>query len=112
MAQNRNKLIDLFIGNFSNAVLHAILEKAADHKEYSGKYRKESLNSLEIAKKYRDKINPAHAPLPEKDMAYVRNKIINKIKAELRLRIAKGYDNLDVHSVENDVDKLLKNADI
>ena len=30
MTQNRNKLIDLFIGNIANAVVHKILEQAVD----------------------------------------------------------------------------------
>ena len=51
MVQNRNKLIDLFVGNISNSVIHKILEKAADNKELSDKYQKELLTSLNIAKK-------------------------------------------------------------
>ena len=46
MAQNRNKLIDLFIGNLVNAVLHRILEKAIlDSLEIAVKYKKEIKNS-------------------------------------------------------------------
>lgn len=30
MPQNRNKLIELFIGNIVNAIVHDILEKAID----------------------------------------------------------------------------------
>ena len=35
MSQNRNKLIILFIGNVSNAIVHEILEKAINNKENS-----------------------------------------------------------------------------
>ena len=55
MTQNRNKLIDLFIGNISNSVVHEILEKAIDNEEISRRYEKELTTSLEIAKKYREK---------------------------------------------------------
>ncbi len=40
MVQNRNKLIDLFIGNISNSIVHKILEKAIDNKEIASKYER------------------------------------------------------------------------
>ena len=58
MTQNRKKLIDLFIGNISNSIVHKILEKAIDNNEIINKYIKEQNISLEIAKKYRERINP------------------------------------------------------
>jgi len=72
MSQNRNKLIDLFVGNISNSVVHMILEKAIDEdnlrKHYDKidednlrkHYDKEFSISLDIAKNYREKINPKH----------------------------------------------------
>ena len=68
MSQNRNKLLDLFISNLSNAVLHRILEKAIGLPEIINKYDKEIKNSWEIAKIYREKINPKTPPFPEKDL--------------------------------------------
>ncbi|MEK6830761.1 MAG: hypothetical protein AABX77_01930 [Nanoarchaeota archaeon] len=65
MPQNRNKLIDLFIGNISNAIIHEILERAIDQEEIADRYRKELNNSLNKAKEYREKINPTNAILPD-----------------------------------------------
>ncbi|HLC57016.1 MAG TPA: hypothetical protein VJH95_00430 [Candidatus Nanoarchaeia archaeon] len=90
MAQNRNKLIELFIGNLSNAVLHSMLEKAISNNELAGRYRQELITSLSIAKKYREKINPLHEPLPSKDKEYIKDKVIKKVKAGLAVRKAKG----------------------
>ena len=112
MVQNRNKLIDLFIGNISNSILHEILEKATDDQELSNKYNKELLNSLEIAKKYREKINPINATLLDKDVGYVKTKITNKVRAELMLRISKGYENIDLGLIEDLVDKALKDTHV
>lgn len=67
MPQNKNKLIELFIGNISNAIVHNILEKAIDKEEIAEKYRKELITSFEVAKKYREKINPINTPLPIKE---------------------------------------------
>ncbi|MBI3623701.1 hypothetical protein HY212_06515 [Candidatus Pacearchaeota archaeon] len=107
MVQNRNKIIDIFIGNLANSIVHIILEKAIKKdKDYlSDKYRKEFITSFEVAKRYRDKINPIKVPLPEKDASYIKEKIIKKIKAELRVRILKGYENIDLNEVENKVEK-------
>jgi hypothetical protein len=114
MTQNRNKLIELFIGNISNSVVHIILEKAIEKEKgyLADKYRKESVNSFELAKKYREKINPIISPLPEKDFLYIKNKIIVKVKAELRVRILKGYDNLNLDIVEQEVNKFLRDMNI
>ena len=64
-------------------------------------------NSFEIAKRYREKINPADKTLPVHDIR-IREKIINKVKAELSLRIQKGYTNIDLSLVERLVDEYLK----
>ena len=112
MVQNRKKLIDLFIGNISNSIVHKILEKATDNKDLADKYNKELLNSLNIAKRYRNKINPVNAHFPNKDTEYIRNRIANKIKAELLLRISKGYKNIDLSLVEELVDAALKDTNV
>jgi len=39
---NRNKLLELFISNIANAIIHKILEKAIDKPDISEKYNKES----------------------------------------------------------------------
>lgn len=106
--QNRSKLIELFIGNISNAIVHKILEKAITQEEITNKYQKETRNSWEIAKIYREKINPKQTSLPDKDLSSIRNKIINNVKSELLLRISKGYSNIDLSLIKLFVDEALK----
>jgi len=106
MGQNRNKLIDLFIGNSSNAIVHRILEKAVlslNNPEVAGRYRTELTTSYEIAKKYREKINPQNEPLPEKDSAEIKDKILRRVNNELGKRISAGYKNIDLGSVEKEI---------
>lgn len=98
MALNRKKLVDLFIGNISNAILHRILEKAIEDEVIRKYYDKEFLNSFEIAKKYREKINPVDSKLP--DSSEIKNIIIKKVNNELKIRILKGYKNIDLSLVE------------
>ena len=112
MAQNKNKLINLFIGNASNSVVHKILEKAIKKEELTNKYRKKLIASFEIAKRYRDKINPSHTHLPEKDVLYIKDKLIKRVKAELSLRISKGYENINLEDVEKEVDEILRNLEV
>ena len=107
MTQNRNKLIDLFIGNIANAVVHKILEQAVEDELLRKYYDKELRNSFDIAKRYREKINPINRPLPEKDIAQIKSKVINKVNSELKLRIDKGYKNINLGLVESIVDKML-----
>lgn len=112
MTQNRKKLIDLFIGNISNSIVHRILEKAIDNEDIINKYVKEQNISLEIAKRYREKINPINIKLPDKDIDYIKNKIINKVKAELMSRISKGYKNINLNLIEDIVDETLKELEL
>jgi len=114
MVQNRNKLIDLLIGNLYNAVLHRILEKAIIQKkpEIAGGYNKEVKNSWEIAKSYREKINPKTNALPIEDMEFIRKKVINRVKSELLIRISKGYENLRLDEVDAIVDIVMKEIKI
>lgn len=107
MTQNKSKIIDLFIGNLANAIVHKILEEAVDDEVIRKYYDKELLNSLKIAKNYREKINPANKPLPEKDVGYIKDKIKNKVNSELRIRISKGYKNINLDLVENTINKML-----
>ncbi|MBI5064889.1 hypothetical protein HZA97_01510 [Candidatus Woesearchaeota archaeon] len=100
MVQNKKKLIDLFVGNLSNAIVHKILEKAIDDENISNKYVKEVKNSWEIAKKYREKINPVSDPLPKKYSEEIRKKVVGRILIELNLRISRGYTNINLGLVE------------
>lgn len=105
---NKNKLIDLFVANIANSVVHKILEKAIDKEEIAERYSKEIKNSWEIAKKYREKINPVNSPLPDKDIEEIRKRIENKVKRELKLRIEKGYENINLELVKDFVEETLK----
>ena len=114
MVQNRNKLIDLLIGNLSNAVLHRILEKAIiqEKPEIAGKYNKEIKNSCEIAKAYREKINPQTSALPVKGIEFIRKRVISRVNSEISVRILKGYENLRLDEVNIAVDTAMKEIKI
>ena len=112
MVHNRNKLINLFIGNAANAVLHRILENAINDEAIAQRYVKEATTSLSLAKAYRKKIHPISIPLPIKDSGYTQQKIIKKVKVELSLRIEKGYEHLDRALVEPFVKHLLQEAQV
>ena len=99
MSQNRNKLIDLLIGNLSNAILHRILEKAIKIEEIAARYKKEIGNSWEIAKASREKINPPFN-FPSKDVLEIKEKLIRRISSELAIRISKGYKNINLEDVK------------
>ncbi len=109
---NRNKLISLFASNLANVIVHRILEKAIDKPEIAKVYIKEVKNSFEIAKRYREKINPIDKTLPNHDIEDLREKIINKVKAELNIRIKRGYTNINLSLVEEFVNDYLKELNI
>ena len=46
MTQNRNKFIEIFIGNISNAIVHEILEKSIKQDFLVDKYRKEKFGEI------------------------------------------------------------------
>lgn len=112
MNQNRNKLIELFVGNITNAIVHQVLEKAIKNTEIANKYVKEFKTSWEIAQKYREKINPADTPLPDRDLSEIKNKIIKKANAKLQERINQGYENIGLKLVEEYVMKALRELNI
>lgn len=111
MSQNRNKLIELFIGNLTNAVLHKILEKAIKQEEIAKKYEKEIKNSWAIAKSYREKINPP-SNFPLKDVLEIKDRLIRRINSELSIRISKGYKNLSLDDVEAEIETALNEMKI
>ncbi len=108
MSQNRNKLIDLFVGNISNSAVHMILEKAIDEDNLRKHYDKEFSISLDIAKSYRKKINPKNTSFHGKEVKDIKDKIIKKVRAELNLRISKAYQNINLELIEPTVNKILK----
>ncbi len=112
MVQNRKKIIELFVGNISNAIVHDILEKAIDDEEISNKYQKEINISFNKAKEYREKINPKYSPLPEKDIEHIKSQIRNKVISKLNQRISQKYENIDLNLIEELIDKSLRNTNI
>lgn len=107
MVQNRNKLIDLFLGNLANAVIHEILGKAIDDENIRNHYSRELQASIDKARAYREKINPANAVLPDKDTGIIYDKLVSKVKVELQLRIARGYKNINMDLVDATARKFL-----
>ncbi|MBS3166431.1 hypothetical protein J4444_04880 [Candidatus Woesearchaeota archaeon] len=75
MSQNRNKLIELFIGNIANTILHKILEEAISDEGLLDYYKKEEVTSRNVAVVYREKINPKDSSLPEKDIDYIQERV-------------------------------------
>jgi len=106
--KNRGQLIEIFVSNLANSIVHQILEKATDEQIYIDGYGKEMRNSRQIAENYRGKINPIDMPLPVKDAEEVRQKLKSKVNAELRLRISGGYKNINLELVEELVSLALK----
>ncbi|MBS3091678.1 hypothetical protein J4217_04515 [Candidatus Pacearchaeota archaeon] len=106
-------MISFFIFSLNLWVFaHKILEKAIDKPEIATVYGKKVKNSLEIAKKYREKINPIDKVLPIHDIKDIREKVINRVKSELNLRITKRYININLSLVEKLVDISLKELKI
>jgi len=112
MTQNRNRLINLMVGNISNSIVHKILEMAINNEEISNRYNKELTTSLEIAKSYRERINPVNPPFPSKDIMYLKKRIRNKVRAELRMRISRGYKNINLDLIEEMIKNYLKDMKI
>lgn len=107
MTQNRNKLLDLLIGNLANAIIHKVLEESTEDELRKNYYNNELLNSVERAKNYREKINPINEPLPDQDATQIRKKVISKVEAELKRRAARGYENINFGAIEGVTDKFL-----
>ncbi|MFH1071978.1 MAG: hypothetical protein V1743_00960 [Nanoarchaeota archaeon] len=108
MEQNKNKLIRLFVGNISTAIVHQLLEQAIAEDIHRKHYEKECLHSFSLAKAYRGRIHPYQSPLSEKDQAAVKRKIKRNVTKELQLRIAKGYKGLDLNSIEPAIEAALQ----
>lgn len=109
---NRSKIINLFIGNISNSILHQILETAIDDENIRKHYNKELNISLDIAKRYREKINPVHCCLHSNDVEYIKDRIHHRVTSELRLRISKGYKNINLDLIDETINKFLKETNV
>jgi len=107
MPQNRPDLIKRFVGIASNTITHKILVKTELEDNIREHYEVEIERDIDIALKYRNKINPIESLLPEKDAQDIRDKILLKVKSELLKRKDKGY-NIDFSLVDEEVDRFLK----
>lgn len=108
MVHNRNKLLTLLIGNLVNAVVHRVLEEATTEEILRKRYDKESLVSYEVAKRYREQINPLQRCLSPEDAGQIRKEVIRRAYQELQTRISKGYQDVDITLIEPVLQKLLK----
>ena len=70
---NRNKLVENFIGNLSNAIVHEIFKRAVDDNTIRSRYLKELNTSMKTALEYRNKINPINSKLQGKDINYIKD---------------------------------------
>ncbi len=112
MSQNRSKLIQLLIGNIVNAIVHKVLEESVKEDILRKHYDKESLNSFQIAIKYREKINPIQRELPNKDINNIKEEVLKRVNKELKLRISKGYQGIDLNLAKKILEKSLKELKI
>ena len=112
MSRNRNKLITLLIGNLTNVVVHQVLENSVKEEILRKYYDKESLHSLEIAKRYREQINPIQRALPGIDVETIKGEILKRARNELLLRISKGYRGIELEALESILERLLEELKI
>jgi len=112
MSQNRNKLLQLLTANLVNLVVHRVLEESAKEEMLRNHYDKESSVSFEVAKKYREKINPLNRELPEHDLSKIKEEVFRKTNNELKLRISKGYEGIDLNLMEVILEKVLKELEM
>ena len=112
MSQNRNKLLQLLVGNLVNLVVHRVLEESAKEEILRNHYDKESVTSFEVAKKYREKINPIDRELPQRDLEQIKEQVFKRVNKELQMRMNKGYGGIDLDLVMNFLERELKNLEI
>ncbi len=108
MVHNRNKLLILLIGNLTNVVVHKVLEEATKEEILRKYYDKESLVSYEVAKRYREQINPFPRCLSEEDADEIKEEVIRRARQELQARISKGYQGIDLTLIEPVLQRLMK----
>jgi len=111
MSQNRPDLIKRFIGVASNIIAHKVLIKAELEEDLRKYYTKEIERDIDIALKYRNRINPVNRLLPKRDSKEIRDSIMLKVKAELLKRIDKGY-NVDLSKIDEEINNFLKEQNV
>jgi len=109
---NKSAIIERFTGQVATLIVHIIIDKSSESEEMHQKYVKEINNSLSLAEKYRNDINPIDRPLHSSDIEYIKQKIYGKVKAELQSRTLRGYENIQWDLINEEIDKLLKKLNI
>ncbi len=111
MSQNRPDIIKRFIGVASNIITHKVLIKAELEKDLRNYYTKEIERDIDIALKYRNKINPVNRMLPQRDSKEIKENILLKVKAELQKRVDKGYK-VNLSKIDEEIDNFLKEQNV
>lgn len=75
-------------------------------------YDRESLSSFEVARRYREKINPVQRELPENDVDKIKEEVFKRAGKELRLRIDKGYEGVKLGLLGEILEKVLEELKI
>ena len=102
----------LLIGNLTNVVVHRVLEKSVKEEILRNHYDKESLVSLEVAKRYRDQINPIERALPDIDVKEIEEGIMKRARSELQLRISRGYQRIQLDTIKAILKQVLQELKI
>lgn len=111
MSQNRPDIIKRFIGVAGNIITHKVLIKAELEKDLRNYYTKEIERDIDIALKYRNKINPVNRMLPQRDSKEIKENILLKVKAELQKRVDKGYK-VNLSKIDEEIDNFLKEQNV
>ncbi|MBI2558495.1 hypothetical protein HYW20_04185 [Candidatus Woesearchaeota archaeon] len=111
MSQNRPDIIKRFIGVASNIITHKVLIKTELEKDLRNYYTKEMERDIDIALKYRNKINPVNRMLPQRDSKEIKENILLKVKAELQKRVDKGYK-VNLSKIDEEIDDFLKEQNV
>ena len=48
----------------------------------------------------------------EKDISFIKEKIIRKVKAELMIRISRGYQGINLNEIDKEVNEALKKTNV
>ncbi len=112
MSLNKSAIIERFTGQVATLIVHIIIDKSSTSEEMHQKYVKEINNSLSLAKKYRNDINPIDKPLHSSDIEYIKQKIYGKVKSELQSRTLRGYKNIQWNLINEEIEKTLKELNI
>ncbi|MBI2650532.1 hypothetical protein HYX04_04420, partial [Candidatus Woesearchaeota archaeon] len=80
-------------------------------KDLRNYYTKEIERDIDIALKYRNKINPVNRMLPQRDSKEIKENIPLKVKAELQKRVDKGYK-VNLSKIDEEIDDFLKEQNV